>query len=114
MLSPADRSEFSSCLPTTLKTSIKLCEVVINVSSRKTAHKDLRHDSRPNLRFLNQKPVNRRTVYAWFARKDKCQGRRVKAYTDLGAKIGISPTALEPRLIPCSCGINRSPGPLGN
>ena len=38
-----------------------------------TAHRDLRHDSRPNLRFLNQKPVNRRTVYAWFAREDKCQ-----------------------------------------
>ncbi|KAG5414648.1 hypothetical protein IGI04_002215 [Brassica rapa subsp. trilocularis] len=29
-------------------------------------------------------------------------------------ELGISPTALEPRLIPCSCGINRSSGPLGN
>ncbi|KAF3595563.1 hypothetical protein DY000_02021554 [Brassica cretica] len=37
------------------------------------AQRDLRHDSTPTLRFLNQQPVNRRTVYAWFARKDKCQ-----------------------------------------
>ncbi|KAG5400225.1 hypothetical protein IGI04_014832 [Brassica rapa subsp. trilocularis] len=55
------------------KSSIKLCEVVINVSSRKTAQRDLRHDSRPILRFLSQKPVNHRTVYAWRVRKDKCQ-----------------------------------------
>ncbi|KAG5375468.1 hypothetical protein IGI04_040064 [Brassica rapa subsp. trilocularis] len=52
------------------KSSIKLC-LAINVSSRNTAQRGLRHDSRPILRFLNQKPVNRRTVYAWFAREDK-------------------------------------------
>ncbi|KAG5374517.1 hypothetical protein IGI04_042169, partial [Brassica rapa subsp. trilocularis] len=54
------------------KSSIKLCDVVINISSRKTAQRDLRHDSRSILRFFNQKPVNRRTVYAWRAKKDKC------------------------------------------
>ncbi|KAF2536070.1 hypothetical protein F2Q70_00004756 [Brassica cretica] len=48
-------------------------EAVINASSQKTAQRDLRHDSRPNLRFLDQQPVSRTTVYAWFARKDKCQ-----------------------------------------
>ena len=37
------------------------------------AQRDLRHDSRPNLQFLNQKPVSRMTVYTWSARKDKCQ-----------------------------------------
>ncbi|KAG5393279.1 hypothetical protein IGI04_023242 [Brassica rapa subsp. trilocularis] len=75
------------------KSPIKLCglkprkvrslskEVTVNASSRKTAQKDLKHNSRPTLRFLNQKPVNHSTVYAWRARKDKCQlkGRRVKA-----------------------------------
>ncbi|KAG5384608.1 hypothetical protein IGI04_036078 [Brassica rapa subsp. trilocularis] len=54
------------------KSSSKLC-VAINVSSRNTAQRDLRYDSRPILRFLNQKPINRRMVYAWFAREDKCQ-----------------------------------------
>ena len=37
------------------------------------AQRDLRHDSRPDLRFLNQQPVNRMSVYTWFAREDKCQ-----------------------------------------
>ncbi|KAG5411092.1 hypothetical protein IGI04_007411 [Brassica rapa subsp. trilocularis] len=67
------------------KSSIKLCglkprkvhslskEIVVNALSRKTAQRDLKHDSRPTLRFLNQKPVNRGTIYAWRARKDKCQ-----------------------------------------
>ena len=60
----------------TIKTAESLFlskEVVINASSRKTAQKDLRHDSKPTLRFLNHQPVNRGTVYAWFKRKDKCQ-----------------------------------------
>ncbi|WZZ26533.1 hypothetical protein YC2023_009934 [Brassica napus] len=48
-------------------------KTVINASSQKTAQRSLRHDSRPNLRFLNQQPVSCMTVYAWFARKDKCQ-----------------------------------------
>ena len=48
-------------------------ETVINAWSQKTAQRDLRYDSKPTLRFLNEKPVNRRTVYAWFARKDKFQ-----------------------------------------
>ncbi|KAG5415230.1 hypothetical protein IGI04_002797, partial [Brassica rapa subsp. trilocularis] len=48
-------------------------DIVVNVSSWKTAQRDLKHDSRPILRFLNQKPVNRSTVYAWPTRKDKCQ-----------------------------------------
>ncbi|KAF3563108.1 hypothetical protein DY000_02014495 [Brassica cretica] len=48
-------------------------EAVINASSRKTARRDLRHDSRPDLGFLNQHPVNHMSVYAWFAREDKCQ-----------------------------------------
>ncbi|KAG5388450.1 hypothetical protein IGI04_029991 [Brassica rapa subsp. trilocularis] len=67
------------------KSSIKLCglisrkvrslskEIVVNASSRKTAQRDLKHDSRPILRFLNQKTVNHRTVYTWSTRKDKCQ-----------------------------------------
>ncbi|KAG5397557.1 hypothetical protein IGI04_019371 [Brassica rapa subsp. trilocularis] len=57
MLSPDDRSEL----------------VKVIAPSRKTAQRDLKHDSTPILRFLNQKPVNRSTVYAWHARKDKCQ-----------------------------------------
>ncbi|KAG5374503.1 hypothetical protein IGI04_042183 [Brassica rapa subsp. trilocularis] len=48
-------------------------KLVVNVSSRKTAQRDLKHDSRPILRFPNPKPVNRSTVYAWPTRKDKCQ-----------------------------------------
>ncbi|KAG5374513.1 hypothetical protein IGI04_042165 [Brassica rapa subsp. trilocularis] len=48
-------------------------EVAVNASSRKTAQRDLKHDSRPILRLLNQKLVNRSTVYALRARKDKCQ-----------------------------------------
>ncbi|KAF3517891.1 hypothetical protein DY000_02062876 [Brassica cretica] len=32
-------------------------EAVINASSQKTPQRDLRHDSRPNLRFLNQQPA---------------------------------------------------------
>ncbi|KAG5388281.1 hypothetical protein IGI04_029822 [Brassica rapa subsp. trilocularis] len=38
-------------------------EIVVNVSSRKTAQRDLKHNSRPTLRFLNQKPVNHGTIY---------------------------------------------------
>ncbi|KAG5407922.1 hypothetical protein IGI04_014041, partial [Brassica rapa subsp. trilocularis] len=142
MLSPEDRSEPIS--------------FVINASSQKTAQRDLRHDSKPTLRFLNQQHVNHRTVYAWFATKGKCQvsadkyeilkiiteigknrispflgydGLRAegekpnlalrairqllvffllfRAATQLGLavlgllELGISPTALEPRLIPC-------------
>ncbi|KAG5388800.1 hypothetical protein IGI04_030341 [Brassica rapa subsp. trilocularis] len=67
------------------KSSIKLCgliprkvrslskEIVVNASSRKTAQRYLKPDSRPILRFLNQNPVNHSTVYAWSTRKDKCQ-----------------------------------------
>ncbi|KAG5375516.1 hypothetical protein IGI04_040112, partial [Brassica rapa subsp. trilocularis] len=47
--------------------------IVVNASSWKTAQRDLKHDSRPILRFLNQKPVNHNTVYAWSTKKDKCQ-----------------------------------------
>nr|VDD23873.1 unnamed protein product [Brassica oleracea] len=53
--------------------TVKTAETVINALSQKTAQRDLRHDSRPNLRFLNQQSVSRMTVYAWFARKNKCQ-----------------------------------------
>ncbi|KAG5393654.1 hypothetical protein IGI04_023617 [Brassica rapa subsp. trilocularis] len=94
MLSPEDRSRL---------------KIVVNVSSRKAAQRDLKHDSRPILRFLNQKPINHSTVYAWFTRKDKCQVSADKygTATQLGLavlvllELGISPTALEPRLIPC-------------
>uniref|UniRef100_A0A0D3ASK0 Uncharacterized protein n=1 Tax=Brassica oleracea var. oleracea TaxID=109376 RepID=A0A0D3ASK0_BRAOL len=48
-------------------------KTAINASSEKMAQRDLRHDPRPKLRFLYQQPVSRITVYAWFARKDKCQ-----------------------------------------
>ncbi|WZZ34943.1 hypothetical protein YC2023_018344 [Brassica napus] len=88
MLSPEDRSE-----PISLRSLSK--EAVINASSQKTAHRDLRHDSSPNLRFLNQHPVSRMTVYAWFARKDKYQVSAdkyeiLKIITKIGKK-GISP-----------------------
>ena len=85
MLSPEDRSKLSPCFPlfkfidqtSRIRNRGKFVlyqkEFVVNVSSRKTAQRDLKHDSRPILRFLNQKPVNRSTVYAWSTRKDKCQ-----------------------------------------
>ncbi|KAG5411073.1 hypothetical protein IGI04_007392 [Brassica rapa subsp. trilocularis] len=59
--------------------------------------------------FPNQKPVNHSMVHAWPTRKDKCQVSADKygTATQLGLavlgllELGISPTALEPRLIPC-------------
>ncbi|KAG5404211.1 hypothetical protein IGI04_010330 [Brassica rapa subsp. trilocularis] len=59
--------------------------------------------------FPNQKPVNHSMVRAWPTRKDKCQVSADKygTATQLGLavlgllELGISPTALEPRLIPC-------------
>ena len=107
MLSPEDRSKLSPCFPLFKfidqtsrirnrgKSVLYRKEFVVNVSSRKTAQRDQKHDSRPILRFLNQKPVNRRTVYAWFAREDKCQVSAdkygiLKISTKIG-KNGISP-----------------------
>ncbi|KAG5400057.1 hypothetical protein IGI04_014664 [Brassica rapa subsp. trilocularis] len=71
-------------------------QAVINALSQKTAQGDLRHDSMPNLRFFNQLPVSRVTVYTWFARKDKCQGRRGKAETNLGASRQYRTQGLQP------------------
>ncbi|KAG5374290.1 hypothetical protein IGI04_042389, partial [Brassica rapa subsp. trilocularis] len=59
--------------------------------------------------FPNQKPVNHSMVRAWPTRKDKCQVSADKygTATQLGLavlgllELGISPTALEPRPIPC-------------
>ena len=83
MLYPKYRSEPISWFPTirshrsnfTVKTAESLFFIertVMNASSQKTAQRDLRRDSRPTLRFLNQQPINRRMVYALFARKVKC------------------------------------------
>ncbi|WZY86646.1 hypothetical protein YC2023_033030 [Brassica napus] len=69
----AIRSHQSNFTIKTAESSFLSKEVIINASSRKTAQRDLRHDSKPTLRFLNHQPVNRGKVYAWFARKDKCQ-----------------------------------------
>ncbi|WZZ26108.1 hypothetical protein YC2023_009509 [Brassica napus] len=100
MLSPEDHSEPISRFPAILSYrsnfTVKTAEkAVINASSRKTAQRDLRHDSKPNLRFLNQQPVSRMTVYAWFVRKDKCQVSAdkyeiLKIITKIG-KNGITP-----------------------
>ncbi|KAF3565072.1 hypothetical protein DY000_02014778 [Brassica cretica] len=75
MLSPEVRSEPISRFPAILSYQSNFTvkprkvrslpkEAVINASSRKTAQRDLRHDSRPNLQFLIQQPVSRMTVYA--------------------------------------------------
>ena len=57
------------------KSSIKLCgfkprkarslskEVAVNASSQKTAQRDLKHDLRPILRFLNQMPDGLRLAH---------------------------------------------------
>ncbi|KAF3498584.1 hypothetical protein DY000_02052611 [Brassica cretica] len=106
MLSPEDRSEPISCIPPFKVIDQALRkkprevhslskEAVINASSQKTAQRDLRNDSRLNLRFLNQQPVSRMTVYAWFARKDNSQVSAdkyeiLKIITKIG-KNGISP-----------------------
>ena len=91
----AIRSHQSDFTIKTTESSFLSKEVVINASSRKTAQIDLRHDSKPTLRFLNQQPVNGGMVYAWFARKDKCQVSAdkyeiLKIITKIG-KNGISP-----------------------
>ncbi|KAG5384547.1 hypothetical protein IGI04_036017 [Brassica rapa subsp. trilocularis] len=59
--------------------------------------------------FPNRKPVNHSMVHAWPTKKDKCQVSADKygTATQLGLavlgllELGISPTALEPMLIPC-------------
>ncbi|KAG5410762.1 hypothetical protein IGI04_007081, partial [Brassica rapa subsp. trilocularis] len=114
------RQTFKCYLPKTVASSVHVFRYskssIKNRANRKTAQRDLKHDSRPILRFLNQKPVNHNTVYAWSTRKDKCQVSADKygsfednfrAATQLGLavlgslELGISPAALEPRLIPC-------------
>ncbi|KAG5388683.1 hypothetical protein IGI04_030224 [Brassica rapa subsp. trilocularis] len=112
------RQTFKCYLPKTVASSVHVFRYFkssIKLRGLETAEigrrpkRGLKHDSRPILRFLNQKPVNHSTVYAWSARKDKCQVSADKygTATQLGLAIlgflelGISPTALEPRLIPC-------------
>uniref|UniRef100_A0A0D3A4D5 Uncharacterized protein n=1 Tax=Brassica oleracea var. oleracea TaxID=109376 RepID=A0A0D3A4D5_BRAOL len=89
------RSDRGRAKARSLRTHSLSKETVINASSRETAQRDLRHDSWPNLRFLNQQPVNRMSVYAWSAREDKCQVSAdkyeiLKIITKIG-KNGISP-----------------------
>ena len=91
----AIRSHQSNFTIKTAKRSFLSKEAIINALSQKTAQRDLKHDSRPNLRFLKQQPVSRMAVYAWLARKDKCQVSAdkyeiSKIITKIG-KNGISP-----------------------
>ncbi|KAG5384946.1 hypothetical protein IGI04_036416, partial [Brassica rapa subsp. trilocularis] len=50
------RSNFANYKPRKVRSLSK--KFVVNVSSRKTAQRDLKHDSRPILRFLTKSPIN--------------------------------------------------------
>ncbi|KAG5384929.1 hypothetical protein IGI04_036399, partial [Brassica rapa subsp. trilocularis] len=121
--SPCIRQTFECYLPKTVasskprKTRSKRVESEDGPKGPKA-----RLEAHPTI-FPNQKPVNHSMVHAWPTRKDKCQVSADKygsfedncncpfllfrAATQLGLavlgllELGISSTALEPRLIPC-------------
>ncbi|KAG5373573.1 hypothetical protein IGI04_043108, partial [Brassica rapa subsp. trilocularis] len=110
------RQTFECYLPKTVASSVHKPR---KIRSKRVESEDgpkgpkTRLEAHPTI-FPNQKPVNHSMVRAWPARKDKCQVSADKygsfednSATQLGLavlgllKLGISPTALEPRLIPC-------------
>ena len=105
MLSPEDRSEPISRFPTILsyRSNFTVKTAESSFFFERSRNKCFESEDGPKgpktwletQRFINQHPVSRMTVYAWFARKDKCQVSAdkyeiLKIITKIGQN-GISP-----------------------